>query len=481
MSAPLSMLSLFGSLDLAVSQAIESGDAVTATIIEQYLPGAIENRGWSEQLYDLFLPGQQRSTDVGFNVNVALRDLVEYDKTHAVSELTIPDLANLVYVIGALKHIPAIADVEANTPVMSEALALAVPPEGLNDEERVSRALTFLNGDLTESFTGWQSWAGFIKKAADDGYVLDLVSKVPQCRTSVVTVNGLTCVVIDADIESDTLTFDNVIAVVDPRNWPKAYPGFFCGMKNYTARTPPDGWYNIVETAGLCKVIGGYKLVQRLRFLKSDLLRGDARLDYDLAENQEGDGCTKKVLVDRGFVNVSCTRSDGETSKPGVRMQTRKVAHVTDISPYAQAFLLCKMGYGWAAVQLFFGPARKPPPGYVGWKEPPWMQQPNTLPQPPTGASGATGKTPTQAGGNAPSTGKPQVATKTAKALADVANYLTSTNLEITKKWLAGQLSFGDLAKYGQEVGGRLASEPWKWLADITTDTSSGGSGGGTP
>ncbi len=203
-------------------------------------------------------------------------------------------------------------------------------------------------------------------------YVTELVADVPQCRTSVVTINGYESVVIDADLTSDTVSFNRLINVIDPRNWPKSYPSFFCKMGTATARN--DDWYDIQETAGLCNVIGGYTLTTRLKFIKSNQKVGvDARLDYDLSENQND--CDGKVKVDKGFMNVICTRTDRNAKAGGVLLRTRKVAHVIDINPYAQAFWLCKLGYGWSAVQAFFGPAMKEPPPtpaeYTYWNEAP--------------------------------------------------------------------------------------------------------------
>ena len=80
-------------------------------------------------------------------------------------------------------------------------------------------------------------------------------------------------------------------------------------------------------------------------------------------------------------------------------MRTRKVAHVTGISPFAQAFFLCKLGYGWAAVQAFFGPAMKEPPPspseYTYWNEAPLKMEDPKLPGPGTagGSGGATQST----------------------------------------------------------------------------------------
>ena len=63
---------------------------------------------------------------------------------------------------------------------------------------------------------------------------------------------------------------------------------------------------------------------------------------------------------------MSCTRPDGDIEAGGVRLRTKKVAHIKGISPYAQAFWLCKLGYGWVALHLFFGKAYDRPTDYVG-------------------------------------------------------------------------------------------------------------------
>ncbi|WP_164478795.1 hypothetical protein [Mycolicibacterium stellerae] len=482
-TAPLAMLTLYGALDLAVAQALESGDSETATTIDRYMPGAIENVGWSQRMFQTLLPQARRTPEVDLAVTEGLNGLLNFDKEH-FGELTIPDLSNLVYIIGTLKHVPAAAPLE-NANLMAEALTLAAPKEGFSPEQVFEKSLAFLEGDLDDGFQGWSSWPEFIKWAAapENAYVLELVGEVPQCRPGVITVNGLECVVVDADIDSDEITFDNLTNVMDPRNWPHAYPAFFCTMAPGGDRYPPDGWANVIETVGLCGIIGGYTLKQRLRFIKTDQRKGDARLDFDLAAKQ--DDCDQKVLVDRGYINARCTREDGDTSKGGVRLETRKVAHITDFDTYQLAFWFCRLGYGSAAMQLFFGPARKPTPppllGYIPWKDAPYAMEPkNELSAP---LDDEPPNTPTPPGGTPP-VGKIEVATKTAKALADMANFVTAKNLDLTKKWLASELKFDDLTKYGQEVGGRLASEPWRWLKDVTTPTPNGGTpapGGETP
>ena len=56
--APQANLALYGALDDILAQAIEDGDAETAALVNQYLPGAVEYPGWSNELREIFGPAQ---------------------------------------------------------------------------------------------------------------------------------------------------------------------------------------------------------------------------------------------------------------------------------------------------------------------------------------------------------------------------------------------------------------------------------------
>lgn len=479
-----SIFELYGALDRVVISALASDQPEVATTIDQYMPGASANAGWSLEIKNFFRlpdhPGTTPDTDVAQSVTNALTALTTH--TEGVDALSIPEQSNLVYVIGALAHVEA-AKSQQNLDLFQEALALAAPDE-LEGTTKSANAAELLKL-LEKNFNGMGSWDDVIKYAATLGLVKSDIAKVPLCRTGVVTVNGYECVVIDADIESDVVKYANLINVIDPRNWPKSYPGFFCTMSDATGRT--DKWWNIIERVGFCKVPYpyDYRLITKLKFIKTDQTKNlDARLDFDLAETQDKPPCDRLVTVDRGFVNVLCTNPDQDPMKGGVLMRTRKVAHVKGLSPYAQAFVLCKLGYGWAAVHTFFDPALQDPKAlnhYTPWESDPYKAEDPKVPGPPgPSGSGGSGGTTQSTGTPAPSS-KPQVATKTAESLREYAEFLTDKQLELTKKWLAGQLSFADLAAAGKEVGAKLGAEPWKWLHKITTNTSSGTSGGATP
>ena len=59
-------------------------------------------------------------------------------------------------------------------------------------------------------------------------------------------------------------------------------------------------------------------------------------------------------------------------------------------------------------------------------------------------------------------------ATKTAEKWKECVNFLTKTHLDVTGKWLAGQLSYGELAKVSAQVGAKVASDPWVLLHELT-------------
>jgi hypothetical protein len=466
-----SIFDLYGALDKVAAAALASDEPDQAILVDQYLPGASANVGWSDEIKAFFElsdhAGISSDMDIAESVNNALSALT----THIEGDqaLTIPEQSNLVYVIGALAHVDA-AKTAGNTDLFKDVLEIASPE--VDAGIRASHANELYNL-LEHDFNGFDSWQEVINFAAapEQGWVKSDIADVPQCRTGVVTVNGYECVVIDADIKSDKVTFNRLIDVVDPRNWPLSYPSFFCGMTGEFHRT--DNWLDIVEAAGFCKKPAPYtfRLTTKLKFIKTDQVENlDARLDYDMSETQDHPPCDRKVKVDRGFVNVLCTNPKGNPDEGGVLMRTRKVAHVVGLSPYAQAFWLCKLGYGWAAVYTFFSPAASGTsarPGYTAWKTPPHEKENPKVPEPPepptdgtTGATQATGKKT-----------KPtlEVASKTAATLKDTAEFLTDKHLEITRKYLANQLNFGDMAVFSAEIGAKLASEPWRWLHKIVT------------
>ncbi len=451
MSALRSLLTLYGALDLAVTAVRRRPgyrhDGRSISSARQRAPGMVA--GDRRPL----LPG--RSTDRGDRDSVggALNDIL----TGLEDEppISVPTLSRMVYVLGALTHIDAAQSLSENTDLFVGVLALAAPPD-TPAEERQVRAAEFLNF-LTENFTGWQDWEEITHAAVLQGWLDPDIEEVPLCRPAVVTVNGLLCVVIDVEMTSSKVTLNKLKDVCDPLNWPKAYPSFFCKMENRGMRY--DKWRDVLETAGFCYIPGGYLLKTALKYIKSEVSNTDARLDYDLSENQAG--ASLKVLVDRGYINMRCTSPDGDPGKTGVWVRTRKVAHVTDISPYAQAKMLCICGYGFAAAEMLFGPATwSNLDGFEKWEDGPLKKQ------------GDLEKDMEEAADAVPVGQQPaptmDAVTKIAMKWNECINYLTKTHVDLTGKWLANQLSYQELAKVSGEVGAKVASDPWQLLHELT-------------
>ena len=238
-TAPQANLVLYGALDDVLTGALRDGDADTAALVNRYLPGSVQYPGWSRQLRELFGPVQQSDDlTIAETVAAALNGVLANGREN----LTVPDLANLIYAVGALAHIPA-ADLDGNADLFRDVLSLAVDDAFI--EERIERANAFLfdEGGLYYALSGWDAWTGVIQTAAANDWIMKVIAEVPQCSTAVVTVQGLECVVIDAEITSNIITFDDLVDVIDPRNWPYAYPAFFCEMYPSTSRAPKDKWW----------------------------------------------------------------------------------------------------------------------------------------------------------------------------------------------------------------------------------------------
>ena len=73
------------------------------------------------------------------------------------------------------------------------------------------------------------------------------------------------------------------------------------------------------------------------------------------------------------------------------------------------------------------------------------------------------------ANGAPPADEKIEVATKTAKRLAEVANFMTKTHLDLTEKWLNGSLSFGDSRSTARASAANLRANRGNGCKNITT------------
>ena len=217
----------------------------------------------------------------------------------AIPPPTIPEMSRMVYGLGTIIHLkkavpsaplPDLVDrsddnVE-NVNLLINVLALAGPSESFDSNAGV----LFENFDavvdlFANQFNGWQDWYD-VAALLNDLYVLsDAIASVPICRATVVEVKGIDAVVVDTEFSSSRVSLNDVKAVVDPRNWHRNLPSFFCATVGRGKR--PDGWRRMLETVGFCYVPYSKRLRTLLKFYKSETNDAgaavyEARVDYDL-------------------------------------------------------------------------------------------------------------------------------------------------------------------------------------------------------
>jgi hypothetical protein len=440
------LLELYGSLDKAVSQ---SDDPAIAAAVDQLLPGASANKGWYREIEQFFFgpqgaPNDPNPIEALTRIGQADQQLKDYQKLR------------LLYAVAALARIqnvaPTIALPDLKQQDMKNALigALAhVRPEG-SSAERIDATRDTVDElvDHLAATTGRRAWTKITADLAAKNAITQEVAQAPLCKTAVVTVGGVECVVVDTEFMSTKLSLNDVKAIADPRNWDEDYHDFFCDIKQLKAR--PDGWGRFLETVGFCGEQGEPdvgKLVTQLKYYKSTPSATEANLDYDLDDPTPGLG-DGQITVDRGFINMSAPQ--GDPTKPPVLVRTRKVAHITGVRPWAQARLVCITGYGTAAMEFLLGAAQRAAldPSFkpVAWDAP--VTADDTSEQADTEAAEPAS----------------HIANTAVNVWVDSIEDVMARSSDVSEKWFAGTLNFNDLADYSKDVSGVLLGAPWKFL-----------------
>lgn len=475
------LLEIYGSLDTAL---IRSDDPDLARAVDRLFPGSSENLGWYQELESFMFPvgddaspdtddGDPRRARTAADPIRALNELND-ERTHGDRAPTIPELSRLAYGIGALIRVTsAFPDAplprldegtgpDSNSSLLSDVLALAGPDSDfISNRGTIAEQLPEIVNLFAEQLTSRQEWPAVAERLYAMNVLSADVAEVPLCQASVIKIGGIEAVVVDTDFDSDKVSLNQLIAVVDPRNWHRNYPSFFCSMVGKGPR--PDGWRKVLETVGFCYVAPPYgrRLVTMLKFHKSKTIEDGkyvARLDYDLNDpvpDPEGDG---QIDVDRGFINIYAKVADPAVK--GVVVRTRKIAHINGIRPYTQKRFVCIFGYGNATEEMLLGSALDPNYKGDGF---PWD---NAAVDPDNNATSKGPATPAPAPNSVMSTAF--------KMAADCVQDLTTKNLDLADKWMAGQLTLTDLADYSAQVGARVASDPWKLLQAISKPKGGG-------
>ncbi|BBY65148.1 hypothetical protein [Mycolicibacterium helvum] len=457
------ILEVFGAIDQAIVNAQDDPQLLAAA--DKLLPGSAGNAGWYDELVRRYFPGDAGKEP---NLTEALKRIAAADGRN--QRLSAPQKARLLYGISTSARLKKVApscslpDLEKPDgtlgPALNHSLA-AIAPTGtaLKARRDTGEAVreSFVQ-HVSSSFTRAGDFNEAVRAKAEADIRTDKPLKAPVCKTAVVRVDGLESVVVDTEFDSDEVSLQDLMDIVNPFNWADDYPALFVRMEGQEPDFLPDGWRRVLETIRML----GEEITTPLKFYPYRAGKLEASVDYDLDKSDfsTGDG---KVLVDRGFINMKST--SGDPKKRGVHVTTRKVVHIRGLSPFAQGKLVCIGGYGTASVDFLIGAAAKKRPGrkpfYYPRNEDEAGKDPDT-----TVAPAATAMT--------------HFVPAAVDAWTECAQDLTNDYFDVTQKWLSGSLTMTDLADYTTRVSSELVSTPWKYLQAMTTPRTPGKPGGST-
>jgi hypothetical protein len=481
MAALRSLLALYGALDEAI---IRSEDPRVAATVDAFLPMASANTGWYSEIETFFFGADAQPTP---DLDAALRDIV-IDILNG-NPLTTPQKSRLFFAVSAITRVRQVSptafpslpppqgeeESEENSEENDEAFdnwvafaLAAVGPEGISEDHRKAQAIS-LKDEVAYRFPNRQSFYDFRAYAASQQWIVEETLRIPLCQATIVDIDGIESVVVDTEASSDSVTLNQLKAVVNPYNWHKNYPDFFCDMIACRRPERGDGWRRVLEQVGFCKV-GGLTLNTLLKYTATEDLQKkpyEARLDYDLDDPRgpEGDG---QVTVDRGFINMWSTANNANAY--GVKVRTRKVVHINGFLPYAQARLVCITGYASASNEFLFGAATGSLQDCEEFKFYDTAVQPATADQAVNVTAAGPGNTPLPTD---------HVGTTAVKLWTDTVRDLTTNYFDLASKWVTGNVRVEDVADYGKQVTSRLVKAPMDFVDAVSKPRYPGSPSGG--
>jgi hypothetical protein len=457
MTALRDLLEVYGALDEA---AAKSGNPSVAATLDKFIPEASANTGWYREVENFFFGDKAEQSP---NLTKACQRLGEHAKKAAQDKkpgLSAPQKQRLFYGLSAAARIQQVAPtpmLASSEPDLKAALVPALAAVGPDDrtyEQRRRNAKAHVDAyyeSVQSGLTGRADYHSFREAAAssDTKLVDPATLTVPLCQSAIVKVDGLQCAVIDTVLRSDYIKLDDLKAIVNPFNWNENYPDFFIRMAPFRDPHRSDGWRRVLETVGF-KGLGGFEITTALKYYPT-FSTSEARLDYDLDDPTPGPG-DGQVLVDRGYINMWATK--GKPDVPGVRVRTRKVIHISGLSPFAQQRLVCLTGYGTASSEFLFGPASdlstRTDPVPVEFEYYEHDQQPQAEPE---------------VSASEPST---HVVATAVNLWTDAVEGMASDYFDMAEKWMAGGLRLSDVTDFSQKVTGRLVSSPLEFLERVS-------------
>jgi hypothetical protein len=462
MAALRDLLEVYGALDEAAGK---SGDPSATATLDEFLPKASRNAGWYREVENFFFREKAKHSPSLGDACARLGEQAKEAKKGNAPPLTAPQKQRLFYGLSAATRIHQVApgSLSASDTDLKAALRPGLAAVGPEDKSYESR-LTHVDSNLDDYFERVKSksvarsnYLPFREEAAGSELVDPKTLKVPLCQSALVTVDGLRCAVVDTDLESDDISLDDLKAIVNPFNWNENYPAFFLKMAPFRDPFRSDGWRRVIETVGFGE-IDSLDITTALKYFPTD---GElvARLDYDLDDPTPGPG-DGQVLVDRGYINMWATK--GGPRQPGVRVRTRKVIHISGLSPYAQTRWVCLTGYGTASSEFLFGPAAHKPADPQPFHYYAHDQRPKEEPE------------------TSDSETSTHVVATAVDLWTDTVQDLTGDYFDMAEKWMAGGLRLTDITDFSQKVTGRLVNSPLEFLERVSQPRYPGGRPGET-
>jgi hypothetical protein len=482
MSTLRAILEIQGCLDTAV---VTTQDPRVMQIADAFLPGTSANPQWYPEIEAFMLPrGADGESEPPTRAD-PVEAMEEFQKDWRERGLrpNAVEASRFIYGLGAVIHLTQTVSTDMlpfrglfdddaeQRELLSTVFALTGGQDPSDDAYRLYADQFDQIRDLfVDQFNGWGDWYVVAPQLVQLGVLTRYAASVPLCVASVVTVDGIESLVVDTELSSYDVSLNDLKAVMDPRNWSKDCPSFFCDMEYRGLRT--DNWRRVLETVGYCSYPTWIspRLVTMLKFYKStvnDPDRHEARLDYDLNDPVPDPASDGKITVDRGFINM-WTAPKRDPAQPPVFVRTRKVCHIDGLRPYTMKRFVCAY-YGSAMAVMLFGSALNYGAGdtdYVPWEDPSNEVPGDGNPQGQGGQQGGKGKQKPPPDNSVVSTAISMVA----KCVQD----LTVKQFDLADKWMSGQLTVDDLKQYSAEVGARIASDPWKFIEAISQQKRGG-------
>jgi hypothetical protein len=486
------VLALYGALDDAAG----TGNADIEATIAHYLPGSGgPNIGWYEQLLDY----------------------LGHREGHFIEHGTVPDLNSALDILSEAPSEPPAVMREARKKPTKKATAKVAaargavadtsPPERPLSTVQKARmvyaiaTLSQLPGWYLQSVVGtdWeQKFIGALQLAGGpahsglldhlrlhvssrDGYpkVVELAEKqslidakvalVPLCQPKVMILRNQPCLVITTEFVSDAVSLDDLKNVIDPANWARCLSSFFCQMDTQDERD--DGWSRVLEQVSLTCPIGPTHMKTPLKYWKTEgqddpKQPPTACLDYALDDQPKakGDG---QIVVDEGFIRMTSTDASLDSSKPGVRVRTRKVVGFSNSAITPWGVLACSMGYGDQGIDMILDGVdnyRNDPVGWTTWTVS--VSKPSKGPTQP--------KTPPAQPPSTPDTSRRAVELAV-EMLGECMDDMSEKSAAVAAKWAKGALPITEMIELNADFATRLVTDPWRYLERLRNPTHGGG------